>query len=593
MRDMARSALVLALATFWVGAAFGTDDISAGLPVQILDARTLEDLPVQSGGRKKPFLTFAQETLLGIHGEIAMKSGGRTYDAVDVLAAIWVSPGGWEQTPLIRVGNKEFREAVGLESGRSLYSFEELAANASVLRRVDEVRARQRAEERPKLDKIESAANDTGVRMATMLELLDGASFAVAPPSRGAEERARWLTIPMFRESEALDAADVGTAWDAMHQAYAESSQTGFEEVAQRLVGVLRAAGGKAYPSQYLVGLEHVYQTLRPHRIAWVLYAAAALTLVLTGRTARKSGYAAAWVLALGGLALQIFGFYARVAVAGRPPVTNMYESVIWAGFGAAFFGLLLEAIYRSRYYLLAAAPAAMLSLFVADSQPAILDPAINPLMPVLRDNFWLATHVLAVVSSYAAFLLALALGHIVLGRVIATGRIDVVRPIYQHVYRAMQIGVLLLATGVVLGAFWANYSWGRFWDWDPKETWSLVALLSYLFILHGRIAGKWGGFGLSVGAVVAFLSVLMAWYGVNFVLGAGLHSYGFGSGGFEYALGFVVLELTFVGVAIWRGRKASSGGNGHSGGLAEHDRVLDDRAHAAGALGRMSGRAG
>ena len=112
---------------------------------------------------------------------------------------------------------------------------------------------------------------------------------------------------------------------------------------------------------------------------------------------------------------------------------------------------------------------------------------------------------------------------------------------------------LLLLATGTILGGVWANYSWGRFWDWDPKETWALIALLGYLFLLHGRISGMWGGFGLAIGAVLAFLSVLMAWYGVNFVLGAGLHSYGFGTGGFPLVATYVGCELIFVTVALLR----------------------------------------
>jgi ABC-type transport system involved in cytochrome c biogenesis permease subunit len=119
---------------------------------------------------------------------------------------------------------------------------------------------------------------------------------------------------------------------------------------------------------------------------------------------------------------------------------------------------------------------------------------------------------------------------------------------------------VLLLATGTILGGVWANYSWGRFWDWDPKETWALTALLGYLFLLHGRISGLWGGFGLAVGSVIAFMSVLMAWYGVNFVLGAGLHSYGFGAGGFPLVITFVAFELLFVLVAFLRKRRAHKG---------------------------------
>jgi cytochrome c biogenesis factor len=121
--------------------------------------------------------------------------------------------------------------------------------------------------------------------------------------------------------------------------------------------------------------------------------------------------------------------------------------------------------------------------------------------------------------------------------------------------YRVLQLGVLLLAAGTILGGVWANYSWGRFWGWDPKETWALIALLCYITTLHGRLAGWWTQFGLVVASVVCFLAVLMAWYGVNFVLGKGLHSYGFGIGGETYVASFVIADLLFVAFAIWRYR--------------------------------------
>ena len=157
---------------------------------------------------------------------------------------------------------------------------------------------------------------------------------------------------------------------------------------------------------------------------------------------------------------------------------------------------------------------------------------------------------------SYAAFALALGIGHIALGKVIRGKKPEA--PLYNYLYRTLQVGVLLLATGTILGGVWANYSWGRFWDWDPKETWALITLLGYLFVLHGRIAGKWAGFGLAVGAVLAFQGVLMAWYGVNFVLGVGLHSYGFGTGGFGWALLFVATEISFVLLAVVRMTQSS-----------------------------------
>src|SRR5215470_17241261 len=116
-----------------------------------------------------------------------------------------------------------------------------------------------------------------------------------------------------------------------------------------------------------------------------------------------------------------------------------------------------------------------------------------------------------------------------------------------------MQVGVVLCASCTVLGAVLAIASWGRFWGWDPKEVWALIALLGYLSILHGRYAGWLRGFGLAVGSVVAFLLVLMAWYGVNFILGVGLHSYGFSSGGAKGMALFVGVELLWVLFAVIR----------------------------------------
>ena len=191
---------------------------------------------------------------------------------------------------------------------------------------------------------------------------------------------------------------------------------------------------------------------------------------------------------------------------------------------------------------------------------PIAMPSSIDPLVPVLRDNFWLTIHVLTITLSYAAFALAMGFGHILLFRYARNpiaARAD--QPMHFWLYRVLQLGVILLAAGTILGGVWANYSWGRFWGWDPKETWALIALLCYILTLHGRLAGWWTQFGLVVASVVCFLAVLMAWYGVNFVLGKGLHSYGFGIGGETYVVTFVIADLLFVAFAIWRYRSTKS----------------------------------
>ena len=112
------------------------------------------------------------------------------------------------------------------------------------------------------------------------------------------------------------------------------------------------------------------------------------------------------------------------------------------------------------------------------------------------------------------------------------SGRRRIVKPLSNFIYRTMQVGVLLIAAGTILGGVWADYSWGRFWGWDAKEVWALITLLVYLIPLHGRFAGWVNTFWLVFASVFCFLSVVMAWYGVNFVLGVGLHTYGFVEGG-------------------------------------------------------------
>jgi ABC-type transport system involved in cytochrome c biogenesis permease subunit len=155
-----------------------------------------------------------------------------------------------------------------------------------------------------------------------------------------------------------------------------------------------------------------------------------------------------------------------------------------------------------------------------------------------------------------------MGIGHMNLGLYFfAPQRAGLLKTLSLFLYRALQVGTLFLAVGTMLGGVWASYSWGRFWGWDPKETWALIALLGYLAILHGRMIGWIKDFGTAVGAILGYLLILMAWYGVNFVLGTGLHSYGFGSGGYTYVGGFVAFEVLVVVGALLRQRSQSARG--------------------------------
>jgi cytochrome c-type biogenesis protein CcsB len=315
-----------------------------------------------------------------------------------------------------------------------------------------------------------------------------------------------------------------------------------------------------SYPSEIKMNLEVAYNHWMPFRYAWILMLVAALAMLLHLGSRWQMFYRSSLACyGLGMIALFI-GFSIRVIISGRAPVTNMYESVLYVGAGVAIFGVIFEAIYRKKYVLIAAAALSSLALILADNCPAVLDPSIRPLEPVLRSNFWLVTHVMTIALSYAAFALALGIANITLGYyLVRSENTGTIRALSQFTYRAVQVGVLLLAAGIILGGVWADYSWGRFWGWDPKEVWALVALLGYLAVLHARYGGAVGHRGLAALSVVCFSLVVMAWYGVNFVLGAGLHSYGFGGGGQGFVYLAIFLQWLYAGTALWRSQSDST----------------------------------
>jgi len=180
----------------------------------------------------------------------------------------------------------------------------------------------------------------------------------------------------------------------------------------------------------------------------------------------------------------------------------------------------------------------------------ASLDRGINPLVPALQ-SYWLTYHVIIILSSYACLALAMVVGHGVLINTVRSKNqpTDDIRRWAWANLKIMQLGSVLLILGILLGAVWANVSWGRFWGWDPKETWALITWFVYIIFLHGRTAGWLQWRGLAVASVAAFPVVIMTYYGVNFYL-SGLHSYGAGSSpGIPWeAYGYLGVEAIFLG---------------------------------------------
>ncbi len=507
----------------------------------------LESLPVQSDGRIKPALSFAKEKLTAIYGRASFKlPDGTRIPALAVTLDLLARPEVWKKTEIVLVEEATLRAAVGLPAKRRYFSLEELAANEALQSLVQQAKIRRAAG--TKISGVEQVSLQVDARLHLLTELLEGQLFRPVPNPH--HPKKLWGTPADAASLYPGQGAEVTAAWEQFRLLVPSGDSTSLRTSASKFAQACSVLKPEFLPSQSVVFTEVFYNKSHPFRLAWIALLLASIVLMTTSLQQGGSGYKLGWWLACAGLGFVVVGMLARLYISGRPPVTNMYESVVWLAFGVMAFGLSYEWRYRCRWYLASACPLAALALILADSQPAILDASIKPLVPVLRSNFWLTVHVLTITLSYAAFALATAVAHAVLGSLCFLGK-EPAAALHGYLYKVLQIGVLLLAIGIVLGGVWANYSWGRFWDWDPKETWSLVALLSYLFLLHGRLLGWWRGFGMAAGAILCFQTVLFAWYGVNFILATGLHSYGFGAGGTTYIAIYLGAETAFL-VAAW-----------------------------------------
>ena len=241
-----------------------------------------------------------------------------------------------------------------------------------------------------------------------------------------------------------------------------------------------------------------------------------------------------------------------RIYISKRAPVTNMFETVIFSGLTSLLLSLILGYIKKEKIYLYMGLSYNFCTLMMANFATGMLSASISPLVPVLRDNIWLSTHVTTIIFSYGA----LALSWILANTLLIKRRFSTLslsdQNYYNHViYTTLKWGTTMLAAGIILGGVWADYSWGRFWGWDPKETWSLIVLCIYISILHGKYTRWISSDRFPTLVAASFMSVMMAWFGVNYILASGLHSYGFSEGGAIFLSSFFLIQILIIIITL------------------------------------------
>lgn len=462
------------------------------------------------------------------------------------------------------------------ESAKANALFHQIVRTTRDQERLQQKRARQEGADAQSLRRAledEMRALLTEADDRTLARLHGGLAAASRGERRGGADfsllyldylEERYPEIYAAAASQPFPAEDVQAvldAWADVRSAYQSGDTARFDAAS---TAFFQTVGLRANAAT--ISLELLYNRAEPFRWAGVLMFASALAFLVGLALQRRFARSVALGLALLSLAVQGAGFWLRMAISGWAPVSNMFESVVFAAFVAGVLALALELADRRCVIGLAGAAVATFGLILADQLPLALDPKISPLVPVLRTNYWLTVHVLTIVCGYGAGALAWGLGNLSLA-ILAFGRDGrlTLPALGKLTYRTMQGAVLLLAAGTFLGGWWAAESWGRFWGWDPKEVGALIALVCYVVPLHARYVGWVKDFGLAVSAVLCFGAIVLSWYVVNFVLAAGLHSYGFGLGGGRWVLWAALLNIEWVAIAALihhsRAQKMVAGG--------------------------------
>ncbi len=547
------------LAVFW------TYYASKPMPVskEGYDLAAFGTLPVVSEGRAKPFDTLARTSLL------VLSSGRQTYTdhnehsqpAIRWLLDVMASPENAFKHRVFRIENEEVMKVVGIERReRFRYAPEEFLPKLQELTEQVELARKQDAgnvstyqkkvlELEKKigvLDLLLQSYSPPNIRPEKMREdlmqavsrqraLLDRHPPLVIPPT---ETDAEWDTFAsawtknLVKTIALKQEPDVPTeSLTRILVAYAKKDATEFNKE----VGAYRAWLKEHPPADYnaqKIEFEAFFNRFQPFMVAQYQYVIAFLfgALAWFGATTPwywKTMSRTALLWALAAFLLHTFALASRIYISGRPPVTNLYSSAVFIGWGCAGLGLAMNLFYRNGLGTILAAVCAYLTLGVANHLAADGDTFVV-LQAVLDTQFWLATHVTCITFGYATTYVAALLGlaYVILGVATPALRGSLGKDLTRMTYGALCFSIFFSFVGTVLGGLWADDSWGRFWGWDPKENGALMIVLWNAVCLHAR----WGAMvkerGLAILSILGGIVVSWSWFGVN-ELGIGLHAYG------------------------------------------------------------------
>ena len=583
--------------------------------------REFGKLPVLMNGRFQPFDSVARNSLLQIRTKQTVPVGEngktRTLTATDWLLEVMMKPESADDRKVFRIDNNEVAELLKLPDNQRYYSFNELRPQADEIEkqsdRIDKIESANRTVFESQLMKLTDAMNlyerlevslkppvtddfaaeleafqkSIGPGMAainareagqkydqnafnTLIGFMGGynnvAAYALPltiPPANASLPRDDWQNIGtnLMLTARTGELNPAVKFYAEMVTAYRADQPADFNQAVAKYRFWL---AGRFTPQLRKADQEFFFSTMEPFYKAMVIYVLALVLALLSWFTLADWLRRSAFYLVILAWVIHTFGLVFRMYLEGRPPVTNLYSSAIFIGWGAVILGMALEKIYRDGIGSVVAAFVGFVTLIIAHNL-ALGGDTMEMMRAVLDTNFWLATHVVTVTLGYASTFVAgfLAIIYILRGVFTTTLSAETAKSLARMVYGIVCFATLFSFVGTVLGGIWADQSWGRFWGWDPKENGALLIVLWNATILHAR----WGGLvrerGLMNLAVIGNIVTSFSWFGVN-MLGIGLHSYGFMDAAFKWLMLFIGSQLAIILLGLlpqklWRSFRAST----------------------------------
>jgi len=505
-------------------------------------------------GRIKPFSTLAYEVVM----KVARVESLDGQVPEQIVLGMSANPQAWQQVEMIAISDDQILAKLGRTSGKASFNdFFDQQGNYKLVNDVQIAYGKKPAE-RKLYDNNVIKIDD---RLNVVYQVYHGDMLRFFP-SPNAADQTWYAPIGPLPANFGVDSVFAAHAFPAFLEVLRSGNQQASLQAVSGIINYQQQHGSALIPGKTKQQLEILYNHVNVFKDLSGWYVLLGFVLLgfffyalFTGKPLLKKAVNYTVLGLFIGFLAHTSGLIIRGYVSGHMPWSNGYESMIYIAWAVMLAGLIFAR--RNPMVLAAASILSGLTLFVA--QMSWLNPEITNLVPVLK-SYWLTIHVAIITASYGFVGVSAILGMINLLMTAFQNSANqyriktTVAQLTLIIEAAMILGLYFLTIGTFLGGIWANESWGRYWGWDAKETWSLVTILVYGFITHMRqIPGFKGWFALNLAAVVGLLSVLMTYLGVNYYL-SGLHSYGSGEG-LQFPFGVIVL-FAAIGIIAFVAKK-------------------------------------